>query len=241
MKTYRTTQRSEEWYELRRGLPCASGFQYIITPKGVPTSGERRRAYMHRLIAERLLGYSMETRHINYWTQRGGEMEPQAMAAFAKQFGREVEDGEFFITNDFGTVGCSPDYILKSPPKFREGVEIKAPAPWTQVGYLLEGPGDNYRQQVQGQLLVGEFDVMHFYSYHPQMPPCHVRTVRDESFIEKLVKELAIFLVDLDKEEARVREMGTFTPGREARVEDLPGIFPWTGGNGNGGGREFYP
>ena len=112
MKLHPCEPRSEAWYELRRGIPCTSGFQYIITPLGAPTTGERRMAYMHRLIAERLLGYSMEKRERTYWTERGGELEPEAARAFAKKTGCEFVEGSVFITNDAGTLGCSPDYLI---------------------------------------------------------------------------------------------------------------------------------
>ena len=229
MKLHPCEPRSEAWYELRRGMPCTSGFQYIITPLGAPTTGERRMAYMHRLIAERLLGYSMEKRERTYWTERGGELEPEAALAFAKKTGCEFVEGSVFITNDAGTLGCSPDYLILRRNRWREALEIKAPAPWTQVGYLLEGPGREYKQQVQGQLWVGEFDVVHFWAYHPQMPPVHIATTRDEAFIEKLTAAVEMFLFDLENETERCRKMGAFVPGREHEVtpDGLPGIFPW--------------
>jgi YqaJ-like viral recombinase domain len=233
MKKQPCEPRSEEWYQLRVGIPCTSGFQYIITPTGAPTTGERRMAYMHRLIAERMLGYSMEKREHTYWTERGGELEPAAAAAFARQTGYEFEDGSVFITNDAGTLGCSPDYLIKPHPrsKRRQALEIKCKAPWNHVGYLLEGPGREYRQQVQGQLWVGEFDVVHFWAYHPQMPPCWMEVKRDEEFIARLQKEVGFFLRDLEAETRRCREMGTFIPGREHELvpDELPGVFPWRG------------
>ena len=227
MKMHLCEPRSEAWYQMRIGMPCSSGFQYIITPLGAPTTGERRQAYMHRLIAERLLGYSMEKREHTYWTDRGGELEPAAAEAFLKKFPRaEFEEGSWFVTNDAGTLGCSPDYILK--PR-TEAVEIKCKAPWNQVGYLLEGPGREYKQQVQGQLWVGEFEAVHFWAYHPQMPTYHEPVRRDEPFIEKLKKEVGFFLRDLVKEENRCRAMGTFVPGHEHEIfpNELPGVAPW--------------
>ena len=232
MKAHPCEPRSEAWYELRRGIPCTSGFQYILTPKGAPTTGERRMAYMHRLIAERLLGYSMEKRERTYWTERGGELEPEAARAFAKKEDCEFIEGSSFVTNDAGTLGCSPDYIIKPQGKRRkiyEALEIKAKAPWNHVGYLLEGPGTDYKQQVQGQLWVGEFDVVHFYAYHPQMPPVHIPVERDKDFIEKLEVAVEMFLFDLKRETERCRAMGIFVPGHEHEVmpDELPGVFPW--------------
>jgi hypothetical protein len=233
MIVHTVEQRSEAWFELRRGIPCTSGFQNIVTPKGVPTTGERRRKYMARLIAERLFGYSMNDKFENEWTLRGKELEPRAAEAFARDTGCELLDG-CFITSDDGKIGCSPDRIIKpayGDADVREGLEIKCPSPWQHLDYLLNGAGNDYKPQVQGQILVGEFDIMHFWAWHPQAPPCHVATTRDDAFIAKLVKELFFFCNDLDAETERARAMGDWTPGR-APPTDLPGVFPWmeTGG-----------
>jgi hypothetical protein len=231
MKIHRVEQGSEAWFDLRKGIPCTSGFQNIITPKGAPTTGERRRKYMHRLIAERLFGYSMEDKFENFWTLRGKELEPRAAAAFAAELDCELDDG-CFITTDDEKLGCSPDRIVHNKfadVSIREGVEIKCPSPWQQVGYVLEGPGDNYRQQVQGQLMVGEFDVMHFWAWHPQAPPYHFPTTRDDAFIAKLARELYFFNEELEAETERARTQGLWTPGR-APPADVPGVFPWQDG-----------
>lgn len=226
MKIHRIDQRTEEWFNLRAGIPCTSGFKNIITPLGKPTTGDRRETYRNRLVAERLLGYSMDDRFENYWTLRGKEMEHPAAEAFMRFRGVELLNG-CFITDDDETIGCSPDRIIgTSYEDARECLEMKAPAPWTHLGYLLDGPGKDHKQQVQGQLLIGEFEINHFWSYHPQMPPCHVMTERDEEFIAKLVVELAVFCDELDHEEARARAMGEFIPGREPPM-DVPGVFPW--------------
>lgn len=224
MRIHRVEQGSAEWFSMRMGIPCTSGFKNVVTPKGAPTISERRNKYRYRLVAERLLRYSMEDKFENYWTLRGKEMEAQAADAFAGFMGVELEDG-CFITSDDGRLGCSPDRIVRDSHP-RAALEIKCPAPWTHVGYLLDGPGDDYRQQVQGQMMVGEFEAVHFWSWHPQMPPKHIVTLRDDNFIAALTMGLDVFCDSLDEAEAKAREMGMFTPGLEPPIE-LPGIFPW--------------
>jgi hypothetical protein len=242
MKFHAVEPGSDDWLDKRKGIPCTSGFQNIVTPLGARTSGKRRVDYMNRLIAERLLGYSMESTFETIWTLRGRELEPQAARAFADEYMVTLEPGGF-ITTDDGRAGCSPDRLVRSqrgrgpPYKLREGLELKCPAPWTQVGYLLQGGvSEHYRQQVQGQLFVGEFDVMHLWSFHPQMPPAYVVTVRDAKFIARLAEELDLFCDQLDAETEKARKLGVFTPGREppasaGRTLDLPGVFPWREGD----------
>ena len=58
------------------------------------------------------------------------------------------------VPSDDGRIGCSPDRTVMEKGGRYSLVEIKCPAPWTHIGYLLDGPGADYRQQVQGQLLV---------------------------------------------------------------------------------------
>jgi hypothetical protein len=239
MKVHPVEQRTPQWFDLRKGIPCTSGFANIITPKGAPTVGERRRKYMCRLIAERLLDTAMGDKFETEWTLRGKELEPQAAVAFAAEFNCELDDGAF-ITNGVETeideiacysgddsVGASPDRILRGVIG-RQGLEIKCPAPWTQVDYLLHGPGADYKPQVQGQLLVGEFEVMHFWTFHPQMPACHLITTRDEAYLSRLARELFQFCDELNAETERARRLGIFVPGHSSlSPDDIPGTFPW--------------
>lgn len=225
MKIHHVEQRTDAWFRLRMGIPCTSGFKNLITPKGKPTKNERRTKYMNRLICERLLQYSMDDKFENYWTERGRDLEHPAAEAFAEFTGYQLLDG-CFLTDDKQRIGCSPDRIIGDSYKdARMALEIKCPSPWEHLGYLLQGLDDDYKSQVQGQLLVGEFDMMHFWSWHPQMPPYHIVTVRDDDYIEVLARELLIFCKTLDDETERARAVGEFKPGREAMY--TPGVFPW--------------
>ena len=104
------------------------------------------------------------------WVQHGKEQEPYAVKQFEFVNEVELEPGGFITTND-GRLGASPDRIFKG---HKESLEIKSPAPWTQLKYLLEGPDDAYIAQTQGHLLVGdELEATHFYSYNPRTPPFH--------------------------------------------------------------------
>jgi hypothetical protein len=206
-------QYSDDWYRARIGLPTASQFHNIITPTGVPTRGDKRKNYMFRLIAERLLQQSMDDFAGNYWMKRGKQLEEEATAAFMTGFGRgwQVEKIGFCTTND-GKVGCSPDRVLRHG-KNREGVEIKCPSPWVQVEYLLTSEKDtslNFKPQVQGHMLICDFKIMHLFSYHPRMPPVHVRVLRDEDYIERLAKELFFFCNETDVEYERAKRIGPY-------------------------------
>lgn len=204
-KIHRVDQGTYEWVELRLGIPTSSMFHKIITPSGKPS--EQARGYMYRLIAERLLNDQMEDGAGRVeWVERGKLEQPNAIAQFQFAYDLKVEPVGF-ITDDKGRIGSSPDGLVVGRP---ESVEVKCPAPWTQVGYLLDGLGNDYRPQIQGQLLVGEFERGHFYSWHPRTPPFYRITNRDDRYLRVLEPLLHAFLDELDHETKRAQSMGSW-------------------------------
>jgi hypothetical protein len=206
-KIHRVDQGSAEWYKLRLGIPTASMFHKIVTPGGKEST--QARAYMYRLIAERLLRDTMDQMPYVEWAERGKVVQPQAEQQFELVNEVKLEPGGF-VTTDDGRLGCSPDALVMIKGVPCEPVEIKCPAPWTQIGYLLDGPGNDYKPQVQGQLYVGAFDLAHFYAYHPQMPAAHVQTERDQKFMKTMADLLERFLDTLDKDTERARSLGAY-------------------------------
>lgn len=212
MKFYDVSQGSEAWYRLRLGRPTASNFHRIVTAKGEPS--KQAMAYLYRLTAERLLNETLddELGFVSY-VRDGREREPQAVALFNFMNEVELQPGGFITTND-GRIGASPDRTLKG---MKEGVEIKCPAPQTQIKYLLDGPGDDYRAQVQGHLLVADmFQAVHFYTYHPQMPPYHKVTVPDRHYQVALRGALNAFCDALEVMYERAKGLGAYAVTRAA-------------------------
>lgn len=221
---YKCEQGSVEWWRLHIGKPTSSQFHRIVTPVKGDLS-DQRRDYMYRLIAERLLKESMDDPLQTEWIDRGKELEPHAVAQF--EFLQEVElEKVGFVTTNDDKLGCSPDRLVKGKA---QAVEIKCPAHWTQIKYLLEGPGDKYKPQVQGQLLIGEFECVHFYAYSDRMPAQHLVTYRDEAYLKKLDAGLRQFLEELDRWTELARRLGTFVanPGFTTPHENVaPGPDP---------------
>lgn len=213
MKIIDCDQGSVEWYRARIGIPTASEFHQIVTPaKGLLSKSSRKYAY--RLIAERLLNRPMESVDGQQWMERGKELEPKAAAQY--QFVHDVELARVgFITTDDGMIGASPDRIVKGAAA---GVEIKVPSPAVHIGYMLDGPGDDYRPQVQGQNWVCEFDYVDFYSYSDVMPARVIRTGRDEPYIALLRDALEQFNIQLLDMVKRARELGAFQAYEEAKT-----------------------
>lgn len=195
-------QRTKEWHKARLGIPTASNFRKIITAEGRPSKSATE--YMCRLIGERIFERSMEERVTNKWMAHGIATEDLAAQEFAAISNERLENVGFVTTPD-GRLGCSPDRLIVSK---NAALEIKCPAPWTHIEYLLYGPGTDYKQQVQGQMLVGGYDKVYFFSYFPGMPAAMFETERDDSFIVKLGAALALFCDNLDKGTKKFRELG---------------------------------
>ena len=201
MIVHTVTQGTPEWLLLRAGIPTASCFDQIITPKGkVSTQAER---YMHTLLAERIMRHPV-VEFVSGWMDRGSQLEAEAVAYYEGI--RELDTTRIgFLTNDAGTIGASPDRFVGD-----DGLlEIKVPKEHTHVSYLLgKAVSDVYYPQVQGQLWVSGRKWVDSMSYHPEMPPALVRTQRDDAYIAALSAGVEAFSVELERMSESLRERG---------------------------------
>ena len=203
MKIYECDQGSDEWKELHMGRPSASQFHRILTPaKGELAAG--RWTYAFELVVERLL---KETKHGLtglYWPERGKLLEVDAVRHY--EFVHSCRTAKVgFITPDHGLWGCSPDRLMVEEVG---ALELKCPSPEKHVEYFYQGPGKDYRCQVQGSLMITGFPWWDFMSYHPNLPDALYRFERDDEFIDKLHKALAQFCQEVDNIEKKVRDAG---------------------------------
>lgn len=190
-------QRSDEWYAARRGVPTASEFGNIITPK----KGEYATAadtYINFLIDELVRPQAASAFSGNRHTLRGEMLEPEARELYA--FDRDVIPRTVgFILSDDGLMGCSPDSLIGEDG----GLEIKSPDGPTHVKWVRgKTIPDEHKPQVHGCLIITGRKWWDFMSYCPGYDPFVVRVVRD-GFTEKLEAHLARF----QKEYAEAREL----------------------------------
>lgn len=176
MRVLDMVQMSPEWYEARMGIPTASEFDRIITPKGKLSGGVD--AFIEQLLGERECGHpgAMTEKVMNPAMRHGIECEPQARAAYAVLRGVEVRMVGFCVA-DCGRYGSSPDGLIDP-----EGaVEIKCPVRETHERYLRRGGlPPEYRPQVHGHLIVTGRSWCDFFSFHEEIEPHLVRVVPDE-------------------------------------------------------------
>lgn len=187
-------QHSPEWYAARLGVPTASEFGSIITPKKREYAAAAQ-TYIDRLIDECVRPDAERSWGGNRHTERGNELEPEARDLYA--FERNVIPQQVgFILNDAGTAGCSPDSIIKVTNP--GGLEIKCPDGPTHVRWLRAGGlPDDHKAQVHGSLIVTGYDWWDFLSYCPPYPSILVRVTRDdftttlEGYLQRFITEYA--------------------------------------------------
>lgn len=198
-------QGSPQWFTSRIGIPTASKFEKIITPANGKASTQAD-GYQNELIAEILAGRPLETFKGNMWTERGKELEEEAVKYY--EFIKEVSTVKIgFATDDDRTMGCSPDRLVGD-----DGLlEIKVLAPHTHVAYLLSGKTEQeHRPQTQGQLMVTGrkwVDTMAYFEPKPEMSII-VRSDRDEIYITTLRGLITDFTYKLQQKLNKLREAG---------------------------------
>lgn len=191
------SQGSAEWLALRLGIPTASEFSAILTSATFSASYSKgRQTYLHKKLAERILGHCLPGFDGSFSTEHGQALEDQARAWFEME--RDVTIRQVgFVTTDDKKCGCSPDGLIGED----EGLELKCPAFHTHVGYCLARTvPDDYLCQVHGSLYVTGRKRWHFLSYAGSKFPKLVVTVeRDEVIMRKIGDALASFTRDFDK------------------------------------------
>ncbi len=196
-------QGSDLWWEARRGMPTASGFDRIISgPKkhnGIePYSFKPKGSagYIAELVEQHATlnpNYFTEKANISRSreTQYGQDTEPEAIAWLSMQIEKPIHKVGF-ITTDDEYLGCSPDGMVEGN---EAGAEIKCPQLKKQVEYL-ERPNEvpkEYMAQVHGSMVVTGLKTWHFLSYAPGLDKVHV-VVERNFYTERLAEVLKEFL-----------------------------------------------
>lgn len=195
-------QRSEEWFRVRRGIPTCSRFDKIITPaKGEPSKSQD--TLINELIAESICppdaGFIKPT-FISPEMEYGMKLEAEARCRYEFDHAGALQVRETgFVLHDSGTFGGSPDALVGD----KGGLELKCPLASTHVGYIRDGilPKD-YRCQVHGYLIVTGREWWDFYSYCRNLPPFHLRVMRD-TFTDILAREMTSFVARYNAERAK--------------------------------------
>jgi len=194
-------QQTDEWQEIRKGIPTASRFSEIITPaKGELSKSSE--GYMKELAASRVWGVREES-YTSYHMQNGIDREAQARLEYQALTLIEVEQVRFIYADDRMDRGCSPDGLVYDPGL----IEIKSPKLKTHVGYILsDGYPREYKCQIQGELYICEREWCDFISYFPGTDLYIKRVYRDEKFIKKLAEAIDQFNEQLNELVSKLKQ-----------------------------------
>ncbi len=196
-------QGSEAWERIRLGRPTASQFKRFITAKEGELSRSKDKkslsqgamTYLAELIAETFVP-NFKSFPGTAWTERGTEMEPEAREAFTKHTGLKLTQVGFCTRDKEGcSPGCSPDSLIADDAgNWIAGLEMKAPAPDTHIGYIIDGVlPDDYTRQVHGSMAVTGLNEWHFWSYYPGLQPFHL-VIKRNKYTEQVNAALSEFI-----------------------------------------------
>jgi hypothetical protein len=194
MKILKMPQKSPDWWLARRGLPCSSSMDKIITP----VKGELSKSmdkYVYQLIAERMSNRAPgpADEYISEAMREGIRNEPHARRWYESFTEFDVEQIGLAVS-DCGRFCSSTDGLLVTDSgNYAGALELKCPQAAAQAEYLIEGRlPESYKVQVHGELLVTGLPFVDFVSYCPGLETFHLRIERD-AFTEKLGAALEAF------------------------------------------------
>ena len=208
---------SLEWLQARCGVVTASEFDNIVTGDFKARTGEMPKSYLARKFAEKWLGSPLagfQSVDMDIGTILEGEVIPFY----------ELETGQTvtrigLLTNDEGTIGCSPDGLLGED----SGIEIKCPRPETHVKYLLNGTlPKEYAPQVHGAMFVTGRPRWVFMSYCRRFPPFILTVERDEEIIQMLYDSIGDFVADVELAYLSLCKLNDGPPARTPMLQYVP-------------------
>lgn len=180
MKIHNFEQRTDDWYNIRKGKMTASNADTIIA------NGKGLETYIYNLMAEYYSSAEKEN-YINADMQRGIDLEPEARLEFEFYTDLDVQEVGFIEYNEF--IGVSPDGLIGDDGL----IEIKCPNDSVYFKLLLsDNIKPEYIAQMQMQMYITDRQYCYFVSYNPNFEKSlYIKKInRDEEIIEKLKKGL---------------------------------------------------
>lgn len=185
-------QNSLEWLSARAGVVTASECDSLVSPKWEIRKGKGVETYLAQKAAERWTGGPISNA-MTLDMEFGKILEEEALPWLSLLFDWKI-DRPALITNDNGTIGCSPDGWVDGI-----GLEVKCPAPQNHVKYLLsQCVPDDYVAQIQFSMFVSGAKEWRFVSYRRGFPKLVLNVSRDEEAQEAISDALEAFLPRLD-------------------------------------------
>ena len=184
-------QRSEDWFEARKGRFTASDIHKLLGVRGLDQTGE---SYIFEKAVEEVFGLEdKEDEFISKDIQRGVTLEPLAFRKFKelKEFDfLDIQETTFF---PYGShAGASPDGLVGNDAI----LEIKCPRPtkfFNLVAKGIEAIDKEYIAQMQMQMLCSNSNKAYFFNYiifNGKEMWHEIEVQRDEKMIDLIKKRI---------------------------------------------------
>lgn len=194
MRKNKVEQKSNKWFHLRKGKITGTVLKNIL---GTPRA---RQEAIYEIIAERLM-VGIENDETENAMDRGTRLEPDALAAFELETGKQIERVGLAEDDDNPLIANSPDGLIGET----EAVEIKCLGGKNHVKmWLTNKVPDEYEWQVVQYFIVNKkLEKLYFVGYNPDIPVCSLLIIevnrKDiEDKIEFAKLEQIKFLAEVD-------------------------------------------
>jgi len=206
-------QRSQQWFEIRRGKITSSEFHKIVG------DGKVKETYLLEKIAETLGGFAQPAG--GPAIEWGTELESTAIDYYTEKTGIVIEKASFIPVSNY--YGGSPDGI--APP---DGI-IEVKCPYTTVKHLKHGliksdvdfkkTSPEYYYQCISNMICANAQWCDFISYDPRLKTKHqmfiYRLNRDENEIKSMQEKLEAAIKQLEELKTKLEPVVNSQDGAE--------------------------
>lgn len=195
-------QGTEGWFKARLGRFTASQIARLIPlSRDKKSLGSGAYTYIKEKVAEILSG--SDDRFSNAATERGNNLEAEAVAYYEKKTGETVYVPGFLPYGEFA--GGSPDGLVL----LDKTIQVKCPAKRANhVDYLmmtdLKAVESKYYWQVQMEMLASNRPMCDFISYHPEFPePYRMKILTvyadadDQDILKDRIQKASVILTEM--------------------------------------------
>jgi hypothetical protein len=209
-------QRSDEWFNLRRGIVTASAVGQLLTPTLKVADNDTSRALVTNLAIERINGWSEETpMTADMW--RGVEHEPIARDRYNDEHEPATEFGFMRRDEDGWSLGLSPDGVVGDDGL----IEIKCPRAKAHFRTILTDRVPSlYMPQCQGALLVSGREWLDYVSFHAGMPLKVIRVLPDPDWFAAIELACRRFEESVDNLISEYTDAAEGLPATERVLEE---------------------
>lgn len=204
---------SAEWFTARVGILTASLLSEAM--RDGKKAGEFGKPFysLVDLVAWSELAGQVYSGGTGFAAQRGIETEPLALKCYAELTGFTIHKPGFLMHPRL-KFGATPDAIATRPDGKTHIVEVKCPeTPGKIIALRCDGDVSEYRDQIQGQLMVTGAEFCDLVIYDPRLPPDSAMTVlrvdRDAAHISRIEKRVEAFTNAVQQRVEQFRKKGT--------------------------------